>query len=573
MTVISRTPYDGRYMSGVVTQLNGTVGEKRGILLRYARTPDAEKRLKRAADDAPVVKVRTFYGEYSLPAHEFLIVLGTRDYARLRVDAEQARQASYQNLKDRAQAVAAAADTLKAMDYIGDSYKSNTTERFWRAADVDFAATVMLGDGDARAYRPRKLWAALKQVGMFSAGEVARPVRIGVINALGEPPPGNFDGQLIEALAALNIPVANVQQTLTSGLTPDEAAAAFGQLDAPDAVIVIIPGKEPTRYSQEDDWAAYVNIKRAVLKAGVPSLCVFERDMRGAASVHEHALAFALAVGYIPYALGAPLPFTDMVVGLTVLRTADPLLMASVYGADGVFIGYTLAAGELSTETATRLLPATFFEGARVVLHTDDGLTDDEAVTLRDYAGQHDITLFVTTVGAASNPRLYAFTGRGVAQPPTGTAFRLSERAALLIPALPPHPAMPPNPLHITTDDALPPGGGAAGGAGNERVASAGKKAAFAGDVALRRARAATAGGGGWLRWHGRGSYRGGYSGQINPWVQLGVLGGTICTVLFRIEAGRQYHWIYLSIKVNSFSSSTAFQPYRAASRPRRTRR
>ncbi len=55
----------------------------------------------------------------------------------------------------------------------------------------------------------------------------------------------------------------------------------------------------------------------------------------------------------------------------------------------------------------------------------------------------------------AANPRLYTFADKGIVQPPTGTVFKLDGSRALLIPALPAHPAQPPNPLLIESVDGL----------------------------------------------------------------------------------------------------------------------
>ncbi|MEL7233156.1 MAG: hypothetical protein AAGK74_01590 [Chloroflexota bacterium] len=451
MTVVSRSPWlDWRLLSGLVVAVSGTVGDKRDTLKQFARTNDAQKRIDRAHDSEPVIKVRTFFGEYEFPAHAMYIALSAKDYARLRINADEARQASYQNIGERARAVAAAADVLKAMDYIGDSYKSSDEDsRFMAAADYDFKPQITLGDGQPRPYNPNKLWDEMRTAGMFSAREVERPVRIGIVNALGEAPPAKFDDQLIAALRAINVPVANVQQVPTSGLTPNEAKAAYSQLTEPDAVVVFIPGAEPNAFSQADDWAAYVNIKREILAAGVPSLCVFEKDMLIKKAPGETAMAFALCVGYTPFGPGEPLPYAEVIVGLTAVRGEPDVFIVTVYRSDGVFIGYVLHEGTLDTAAAAHLFPEAFFRGTRVVLQHTDTLNDTEIDALNSDAKDIDMTLHITPIGTASAPRIYAFTGKKITQPPTGTVFRLDKKRGLLIPALPPHPAMPPNPIQI----------------------------------------------------------------------------------------------------------------------------
>ncbi len=451
MTVMSRAPWvDGRLLSGVVVDTTGTLGDQRDTLTRFARTEDAKKRLERAPDGEVVVKVRTFFGEYDFPAHALHIVLGKKDYARLRVDADAARQASYQNIAERARMVAAASGVLKAMDYIGDSYKSNEAAgKFFSAPDMDFSASIRLGDGQVRPYAPRKLWDELSEFGMFSARQVERPVRIGIVNALGDAPPQQFDTHLIAALKAIEVPVANVQSVVTSGLTPDEAQTAFKRLDAPDAVVVFIPNGEPTPYSPADDWAAFVNIKREILAVGVPSICVFEKDMSGKAAAQEHALMLALAVGYTPFALGEPLAEADFVAGLTVMRGQTSMFVTSVYRVDGVFVGYILHKGALDTSAAATLFPAAFFGEMRLVLHTADTLRDEERTALQNYCDSAKITLHTVQVGTGANPRLYAFSGKSIVQPPTGSTFALDGTRGLLVPALPAHPAAASNPLLV----------------------------------------------------------------------------------------------------------------------------
>jgi hypothetical protein len=112
--------------------------------------------------------------------------------------------------------------------------------------------------------------------------------------------------------------------------------------------------------------------------------------------------------------------------------------------------------GALDATGAARLLPEAFFGGRRVVMMHTDTLTDDEIATLHQQADKLKMTFYRMDVSAGANPRLYGFTGKGMAQPPTGTAFTLDDTRALLIPALPGHPSQPPNPLLITTNSVFP---------------------------------------------------------------------------------------------------------------------
>lgn len=457
MTVVSRSPWvDGKLLSGVVVGISGTVKEHRATLERFAATDAAKKRLERAAATEPVVKVRTFFGDYDFAAGAMFIALGTKDYKRLRVDEAAAQQASYQNLSDRAKAVAAASSVLKAMDYIADGYNRNLQAGlFQSASDYGFSVTITLGDHQPRPYAPRKLWKEITSVGPFWTAPIPDGLQLGIINALGDDPPANFQDDWLAAVKALGVPIGGVQSVLTPGLSPAEAEAAFKQLNAPDVVAVWLPHSNPTPYSSESDWAAFVNIKRWILAAGLPSVCVYEADMTGKPAAQESALLLTTVLGHVPFALGQPLPDAEYVVGLVAVPGDAPAWVTVVYQGDGVFVGYIVHAGPLDAAGAAALFPAGFYAGKAVLVHHLNAMDANDMAALDAYAAATSITLHHVTVSAAANPRLYALTDKGLRQPPTGTSFLLDKQRALMIPALPGHPEAPPNPLLVETSAKL----------------------------------------------------------------------------------------------------------------------
>ncbi|MEO0565296.1 MAG: hypothetical protein AAF125_24530, partial [Chloroflexota bacterium] len=238
---------------------------------------------------------------------------------------------------------------------------------------------------------------------------------------------------------------------IAPGFSLDEAEDAIGQVEDADLVLAFFAGRAPTGGSPPSDWESFLAVKRETLRQGALSLCLWESDTRTPA--RETALRVAQLLGHAPFTLGAPLPFTDDVVGLIHTPKAS---MTVVFQATGVFIGYSLHRGELDATGAAKLLPETFFKGSHVVVGTLSALPDEATAALYKHAKSVGVTLHINTVGAGANPNLYAFAGGKVGQPTTGTAFLSGEDTALLVPAMPAHPAAPVNPLHITTDEALP---------------------------------------------------------------------------------------------------------------------
>jgi hypothetical protein len=443
MTVISRAPlFDYRLVQGFVADVVGTVKDHRTELERFATTKAALKRVGNAPDDEPVVQMMTPFGAYRYAASSLHITLTPKDYARLRVNAADANKAAYQDIGERARGVAAASAVLKAMDYIGDAFRADKQPKsFLGASNLSFSAQIMLGDRVPRPYAPRKLWAQLQKVGPFGVRDDVPPLRVGVLSGLGQQPPDGHADKLLDAARALGIPVADVQTVVVAGLSERETSTALGQFENINTLLAFIAGRPPSGYSTADDWRAFLNVKRAALAGNGYSLCLWESDLK--APPQENALAFAAMLGHTPFALGEPLTFVDAVVGLT--HTPDGTL-AQVYHGNGAFVGYILSPGEAD---AAKLLPETFFKDTRVLVQAPDTLPSVLRAALTSQAKTIDATLRFAMIGAGANPNLYAFTGKTVTQPPTGTAFKLSGTEALLASARPAHPKAPVNPLRV----------------------------------------------------------------------------------------------------------------------------
>lgn len=453
MHVVSRSPWrNGRLLQGVVLGIAGSVGEQRATLDKLALGAEAKRRLQRAPDSEPVLRVRTFLGEVDYPASALHIILMKKDYARLRIDAAAVKAAEEQSITERARAVAAAADVLKGLGVIGDAYRaSKQPQQFLGAADYGFGAQVMLGDGQPRPY-PRTLWREINSAGMFHVRPQQRPVNIGVVNALGDAPPNDYQAQLLKALAQLGMQVGDVRETITLGLTPQEAHDALAKLGDIDAVLVFQPESEPTAYSADVDWATTVNIKREVLRVGLPSLCLWEANMHSKTAPQEGALAFSLAVGHVPFALGAPLPFCDTVGGWVALRGEKPHYVHIAYSAQGAFIGYVLHSGKLTLGALEKLFPPRYFQNLRVMLHHTEPLPVPEQALLQEYAQKHGVQLMLCLLNAGGNPRMYALGQQGIEQPPTGSAFVMGKNHALLVPATPELASSTVNPLEVISE-------------------------------------------------------------------------------------------------------------------------
>ncbi len=460
MSVTDKTPAaDGRRLVGDISAIDGTVKDHRANLLARAIRPAARAIVDKAPDSEPVVKVKTSRGEVAYATSALYILLRDRDYTKLRVDAAEAKKASYQNIGDRAPAVAAASRVLKAAGYIDDAYNSkNVGKQFLSPGKIGFDAQIRLGDQTPRPYNARGVFGEIRQSGMFSLSTTVA-VKLRLINALGEEPPNKFDKQVVARLAEIGIQVEGVQTVITTGLTETEVQNALAPV-APGTVdigLALLPGKPPNDFSTEKQWQRFVNLKLAVIEKNLPTVCAYEDIMTARDTAQETALTLARMIGNVPFAMGVPLDFTDFVLGLDILRddTKQSTAMMTVYPNGGEYAGYALNDFKPGTCPIDTDLTNDLFKGNRVLIHVLAPLQTDEQTALEKWAKRRKITVHTVEITTDNHPRIYAL-DKGISQPPVGSAFRLGADEALVVTSLPSHSQTPTNPVRVKTDGSLP---------------------------------------------------------------------------------------------------------------------
>ena len=173
-------------------------------------------------------------------------------------------------------------------------------------------------------------------------------------------------------------------------------------------------------------------------------------------------------IGNIPFILGEPLDYADLVVGIDIARQRKRYLAGSVsataiariYFSNGEFLRYVIHDTPLEGETIPShalqsLFPINEFKNKRVVIHRDGYCRGDEKQALTGWGQQIGAEFHLVEVIKTGTPRMYSSIQGNVQQPPKASTFKLNDSEAFVVSSLPPNSGTTPQPLRIRSEASL----------------------------------------------------------------------------------------------------------------------
>lgn len=457
-------------MKGQILAVAGPLASHRRRLLALNPRDEVREVVESAPDDEVVVTVLSGRNEYDYPAGALRVIVMTRDLRRFGVDPKGALRNLKMEPRQRLRTVQDIAKLAQNRGLIGDSYRSDSSPgEFLSPRDIGFDTRLKFGSGQVALQDERGFLGSIRKFGIYRkipGLSAATPLRIGVINATGVSlkqylrmlkDEGRFIGVAIEFVKEMD-----VSDLSRAGL---EKSLDFVTADGVQLVLALLPDESDV----EDEWGAYYDLKSVTVGRGIPSQVVYRTTLDKAYSVGNVLLGILGKTGNIPFVLGSPLSYADVVVGIDIAREKKKRLagslsataIARIYFSDGQFVRYVIHDAPLEGETVPEnvlqaLFPLNEFTGKRVVIHRDGYFRGEEKVALHRWAKKANATFHLIEVIKSGTPRIYAIRDGEIGQPPKGTVFQLSETEAFLVSSLPPFADATPQPLHLRTDGSLP---------------------------------------------------------------------------------------------------------------------
>jgi hypothetical protein len=459
---------------GEIVEIIGSLAEHRDRLLKWTTRDNMRQRIERAPNDDLVLKVKNAFNDgYDYISSALQLVVRTKDYERLNINAQEALSVLQLKPQYRADIVQEIAEIIANAGYIRSQPISATqfASNFIVANDIDFAPSARLGNDHICKADVRTILRALRENPVYrrSAELIGKPIRIGVLNLIGDHPLGRqYLGAIREELRSINF---EVEFTTVARATPQsqfELEKAIDSLaeDNPHIIMGILPASP---HNNEDDRSdsLYSQLKSYLLKHDLQSQFVDETTLGNQYALSNIILGIIGKIGNVPYVLAERLSYADIVAGIDVARIPTVRRSGSinipavtrVYTAEGDFLRYILSDGPIEGETLSKnilrqLFPARYFADKRAVIHRDGPWRGAEKQHLYEWAEEIGGTFYLIEVIKSGVPRLYAVRST-VERPQKGSALILSDEEAFLVSSLSPHKNSTPRPLLIRTDSNL----------------------------------------------------------------------------------------------------------------------
>lgn len=460
---------------GEVIEIVGPLSEHRARLLQWTTRDRMRKLIEIAPNDELVLKMKSgAHDGYDYIASTLQLVVRPKDYQRLQIDGQQALRALQIPPELRSSIVQELADIIHSIGYIHKHpvSASRFPDRFVSADELKFAPQAMLGDGYVCQANASVVLNELRKhppYRRYPDFEAAKPIRIGVLNLLGDNlEVRNYLARIRDELQKIRFTVeftgagrANVKSQLEI-----EQTISAVQANSPHVVLAFLPGSPA--YEDIEDDNIYNQIKSYMLKKAIQSQFVYEHTLGNEYALANIVLGIIAKTGNVPYVLHETLPYADILAGVDVARVATNRRSGSIslpavtriYTPEGDFIRYVLSEGPIEGETLPKrvlrqLFPAEYFAHRRVIVHRDGPFRGNEIQDLGDWGAEIGSKFCLVEVIKSGVPRMYLDGHQKAQQPTKGDAIILNETEAFLISSLPPHKNSTPRPLLVRTDKNL----------------------------------------------------------------------------------------------------------------------
>lgn len=448
---------------GVITEIVGTIDQKRNYLLQKATGAVSQQALREAPEDQPVVGVQFGRGkkvfEYAIAALRPRITEETAD--RFEVHYGQLlRSTKVQHLERTRLLKTYKQEAAQALASYGIQLQRSINSSDYPALFSQMPQSIqetplLFGDGHIGTWK--QILTGLKTGGVYYRHPVfqSRSVQIAVLKLCDVKvnrflqglqyclQQFGFQSEVIERkdLLSQGESQANVRANLEKALNE---TAAF----SPDVVLLFLP-QHDRKADQETSGSLYQLAYSQLLRRQIASQFIYEETFKTVASgqiLNQVVPGILAKLGNLPFVLAEPLTIADYCVGLDVSRvnkrrqpgTMNACASVRLYGNQGNFVRYRLEDGliegeEIPQRFLEQLFPATELESKTVLIYRDGFFCGQEVQNLLERASAIAARFILVECRKSRVPRLYTVKDQILDAPEIGQALLLSNRDAILI--------------------------------------------------------------------------------------------------------------------------------------------
>lgn len=451
-------------MQGEIVKVVGTLAEHRERLLNLTQREVMRELLRAAPDEDLVVRVVSGSNEYDYAGSALRILLRLDDARRFDVNPQQAARALRLKPGVRAQMVKIIADIAKAQKVVTNAFSTQNAPEPFNVTMPE--AEIVFGSNRTRPYDVEKLPEDFTTFGAYWWRErfKTEPVRVGVINTLSEGVDDFLEAlrRMVKSQYGFQFDVIRERKVRVVSQSNLESAVRVFQKEAVDLILAFFENESD---DDDDEGATGQYIKSQTIGRGLPCLVIHESTMHKPEAMPNLVIGIIGRAGNVPYLLDDPLPYTDYVVGLDLIRhhkkEGDTVTgLSRIYRNDGALLTYCIESavvkeGEgIPAAVLSSLFPLDLLGGQRVVIHNNGRLRREELRALGEWEAELDAIFLPVEIMRHDIPRLYALEAGKISRPPWGTAFKLNDLEAFVVTSAAPADATP-HPLHVRIEPPL----------------------------------------------------------------------------------------------------------------------
>lgn len=337
---------------------------------------------------------------------------------------------------------------------------------FLSGNDIGYNPRLKIGSG--KIVSPDSIFRSLKKFGLHKPTS-NKQIRIAILNASPQISLDQLQEHLRNELGKnlqYNLKLAIRKQIPKASREFIEPAIEEITQKDPDIILGILPGPD----FDTGEWTPYDEFKHLTLKKDLQSQVVQSINVNNRYITENIVLGILAKTGNIPYILGEPIAYADLIVGLDVARqkkrnlpgTINSAGVARIYFSNGELMRYNIREAMLEGEILPPhilqdIFPQTEFSGKTILIHRDGNLPDSEKETLMEWGNQIGATFNFVEVIKSRNPRLYGRRNKETIKVPKGGIMKLSETEALLVSSeLSPSFKATPQPIQVRTHPPFP---------------------------------------------------------------------------------------------------------------------
>ena len=440
---------------GEIIGIAGIVKDKRDSLLDLVRTDEMRMIIADADDSELVLAIRVGGEEYEFLARTLRLIVRIPDLKRFDVDPKQAIQMLQMRPKMRAGHVRSVSDIVKQSNIIGNAFNSRANPNLFFSAEfemnVRFGENAGSGGHSVKQYDIDSMHDDFTKRGAYRIHDdmFDAPIRVCVVNTLSFKIEDFVEAlnRYVERHFAFRVEVIRERKVRVLSRTNLESAVRVVEKEDPDIILAFFPDENGSGDDEDtgDEDANATYIKSLTIGRTIPTHAIYQSLLDDPDSMGRIVLSILGKTGNAPFVLAEPLEYSDMVIGLQIVRnykkTADETQLtavARIYKSDGEFSRYNIREMTMQEKKPPYVLirdlfPQKQFANKRIILHHDGPVSDDLLQALMVWAKAINAIFYPVEIMRFGAPRIYGIGKSGVCQPTWGSAFKLSPIEALLV--------------------------------------------------------------------------------------------------------------------------------------------